>query len=237
MSMQINMKKLFQKTEAILKKEGLWPDAETKLAVEYADAGNVEIASAPKNYELTFTADFDRSGGTYVDIYMMIYGENTPEQEKLKIGTIKTLADNRDALSAYAALGANFVYYLRIELYNAIGMTFADKHLLYEVYSLNGPDYFAPITADPQKLLSEMYMHHEEYQKVDEGEFFVTSFTYPVKICNYLLEKSCYEVGRPIEVGDVIYIRFTGKENTISYTFLCMDNNQNSPVFNPIVFK
>ena len=77
----------------------------------------------------------------------------------------------------------------------------------------------------------------DDYEKVDEGSFPVTSHTYPVKICNYLLSKSTFEMGHPIERGDVVFLRITGNLTNATYAFLCVDDSVNDPVFQPTVFK
>ena len=228
----IDFSKVFHKTIAILKREGLWPDPDHVAPVDYALAQNYKIASIPAHWDIGFSVDFGGSEGIYIDITLTIKEEKAEPVIK-SVGTIKTLTASRETLASYAALGANFVYFCRQEFQAALYSAFTNDHVYYEVFSLNTVDSFHPSAADPQHIKDNLKSYERSYALIDAGDFPVSMRTSPRRLCTYLLLRSHFEVGGyyPIEKTDILVCHFTYGKQDGQYAFICMDDNPENPLF------
>ena len=234
----IDFAKIFNKTTAILKRDGLWPNSDSMAPVDYALAQNFKITALPKQWDIAFSVDFGGSEGIYVDIALKLW-ENDDEKPLVKsVGTIKTLEASREALASYAALGANFIYFCRQEFQSALYNAFSNHHVYYEVYSLNTVDYFHPAAVEPQRVKEDLKAYVDGYALIDVGDFPVDMRILPKTLCTYLLQRSRFEVGGyySIENTDIIVCTFSynGKDKKCAY--ICIDDNSREPIFEPCEF-
>ena len=234
----IDFAKIFSKTIAILKRDGLWPDPDKMAPVDYAIAQNFKITALPKHWDIVYSVDFGGSEGIYIDITIKLWEDDDNEPLIKSVGTIKTLTANRETLATYGALGANFIYFCRQEFQSALYNAFTNNHVYYEVYSLNTRDHFHPAAAEPQKVQEDLKAYIDGYALIDVGDFPVDMRIYPETLCNYLLQRSRFEVGGyySIENTDIIVCTFSCNGKESKYAYICIDDNSKKSVFKPCDF-
>lgn len=234
----IDFAKIFGKTIAILKRDGLWPDSETVAPVDYAVAQNYKITAMPIEWDVTFSVDFGGSEGIYIDITLQLLQNNDEKTIHKSVGTIKTLTADRETLAAYAALGANFVYFCRQEFQSALYNAFTNHHVYYEVYSLHTVDHFHPAAAEPRQVLENLKAYIDGYALIDVGDFPVDMRIFSKTLCTYLLQRSRVEVGGyySIEIADIIVCTFSYDGNDKNCAYICIDDNPKEPIFEPCEF-
>lgn len=233
---QVDLSKAFYKTKAILINEGLWPDDDT-APVDYALSNSLILIQMPDDYDLTFSTNFGASEGVYTDLKLDLWEDGASSPRSVSFGTIKTLHRDREALSRFAELGANFMYYGRREIIKLLKEVFPQQMIQYQILSMDvDPMSFVSPCVDPAKIKENPSVYESNYKLIAKGEFFSRGYPTREELCQYLLQKARIEMAFCLSETDIIqlFIR-QPKGNYPDEPFSCIFDGGNT--FSLIDFK
>lgn len=203
---QVDLSKAFYKTKAILLKEGLWPDENT-APVDYARSNSLILIQMPDDYDLTFSTNFGANEGVYTDLKLDLWEDGASSPRSVSFGTIKTLHQDREALSRFAELGANFMYYGRREIMKLLREVFPQQVIQYQILSMDvDPMSFVSPCVDPAKIMENPSAYESNYKIIAMGEFFSRGYPTREELCRHLLQKARIEMAFPFSETDIIQL-------------------------------
>lgn len=203
---QVDLSKAFYKTKAILMKENLWPDEDT-APVDYASSSSIILTRMPDDYALSFSTDFGGSEGVYIDLELDLWEDGASSPRTVSFGTIKTLHQDRAALARFAELGANFMYYARIQISQLLKKAFPQQVIHYRILSMDTePLSFVSPCVDPIKIRGNITDFENAYKIMAEGEFFSRGYPTCEELCQYLLQKARIEMAFCLSETDIIQL-------------------------------
>ena len=219
-----DLKRVFDKTVLLLKRDGLWPENGADAEVDYALGNEIRLLDKPEEYDINFRVDFGSSEGIYIDLFADIRYPDEKESTTYNLGTIKTLSDSREAYATYAALGANFVYFARREMYLFIERSFPSYSMKFYIYSMDvGDTRLGRRTLNADEVITNMEVYVSSYRPIGEGSFRMCNWNSDTDICEYLRDKAMIENVYPFGPTDIIALertnRQTGQVKLTSYLY------------------
>ena len=233
---QVDLSKAFYKTKTILIKEGLWPDDDT-APVDYALSNSLILIQMPDDYDLTFSTNFGASEGIYTDLKLDLWEDGEISPRYVSFVTIKTLHQDREALSCFAELGANFMYYGRKEIMKLLREVFPQQVIQYQILSMDAdPMSFTSPCVDPAKIKENPSVYESHYKLIAKGEFFSRGYPTRDELCQHLLQKARIEMAFCLSETDIIQLFIKQPEgNYPDEPFSCLF--EGGTVFSQIDFK
>lgn len=231
----LHLSKIYHKVEAILKRDGLWPEGEKVAAVDYSLCQEIVLTERPTAYDFIYKVDFGGSEGIYIDFSLLLFSKDAPTKE-VNFGTIKTLTANRETLAAYSALAANFRYFACQEIDKALDNSFSNFEMFYEIYSMNTESTFQPFSLQVPDVIADMASYATCYRKVASGSFLLHRGPSEQTLCKYIAQKCYIEMEYAIEISDVIVLNIKKGKEMVRSAYIFTNDSVFKPSFETVKF-